>query len=595
MTSDSPNRTTSCRLARCLTLCGVLLVAACSGEDDAPPGENPATGGQADPGAGGGDPGTGGVPDAGTGGEGPAGGSGGDSGTGGGGGVEACSSENEGAHFVDSTTGNDTNDGTSPETAWRSLDRLNMETFEPGDAICFSANGSWSGQFSPQGSGTSEAPISVYQYGEGSRPLIAAGPGDLQALLLFNVEYWEINDLELTNDQGGPGDFRGISVRGKDVGELNHIYIRNTYVHDVTGHVYWIGGDAADSDPPWITFKTGWDASKRTGGIVFEIESENGTKTWFNDVLIEDNVLQDTSFGGIIFKQFDGVYGWGVRGSENDPNFTPHTNIVVRGNYLSQTNTPYGCNTIYVTGAQHVLIEENVTKDAGTSAIEAYNAHDVVIQYNETYGTVKKAGGADSNGIDADRATTDTIIQYNYVHDNGDGILLAQFGFGDSIVRYNLIINNSRWGINLHSNDSATNLTYNNLFFIDGLNSGDLTGSSGSDSYLNDGSYILSNNIFSSTRASLVATGDGVTYTNNLFDGVTPTGEGAVNADPLFVDSSSWPDGDESGPALDGLEGFQLQEGSPARAAGVEIPNNGGFDFWGNPLFLGSPNIGPHE
>ena len=39
-----------------------------------------------------------------------------------------------------------------------------------------------------------------------------------------------------------------------------------------------------------MTFQTGWDDSKRTGGIVVEIESSNGTKTWFNDVVIENNV-----------------------------------------------------------------------------------------------------------------------------------------------------------------------------------------------------------------------------------------------------------------------------------------------------------------
>ncbi|MEO6603662.1 MAG: hypothetical protein ABIQ16_27510 [Polyangiaceae bacterium] len=31
--------------------------------------------------------------------------------------------------------------------------------------------------------------------------------------------------------------------------------------------------------------------------------------------------------------------------------------------------------------------------------------------------TVKKGGGADSNVIDTDRATTGAIVQYNYVHD----------------------------------------------------------------------------------------------------------------------------------------------------------------------------------
>ena len=242
------------------------------------------------------------------------------------------------------------------------------------------------------------------------------------------------------------------------------------------------------------------------------------------------------------------------------------------------------------------MIERNVCQDSGTSSIEAYNADDVVIQYNETFGTVRKAGGADSNGIDADRATTNAIIQYNYVHDNGDGILLCQFAFGDSIVRYNLVINNSRWSVNLHSDSSATNQTYNNLFFIDGLSSGDLVGSSGGSSYLASAPYAISNNIFPSSRSgSLVSTGTGVTYTNNLFSGVTATGTGAQTGSPLFADSSVRPNGGASGPALDGLAGFQLLDGSPAIGNGVQIANNGGADFWGNALYQGSPDIGPHE
>jgi hypothetical protein len=268
---------------------------------------------------------------------------------------------------------------------------------------------------------------------------------------------------------------------------------------------------------------------------------------------------------------------------------------VLRGNYLSQSNTDYGCNTIYVTGVQHVLIDRNVCKDSGTSAIEAYNSDDVVIQHNEAFGTVKKAGGADSNGIDADRATTGVVIQHNYVHDNGDGILLCQFAFGDSIVRYNLIVNNKRHGINLHSDDAASNETYNNLIFIQGLNSGDLINSSGGSSYFT-APYVIRNNILRSTRAaSVVATGPGITYSNNLFFGVAAVGSASQSGDPLFADASSHPDGDESGPALDGLAGFQVGASSPARDHGVAIPDNGGVDFWGNPLYAGTPDIGPFE
>lgn len=522
-------------------------------------------------------------------GQGGAGASGGQSGT-----STRCEKGGPGAHYVDATAGKDTNDGVTQGTAWQTLVPVNNATFQPGDAICFHAGGSWTGQLAPKGSGSEAAPIVIDQYGAGNKPSIAAGSGNLQALLLFNVSYWEVNHLELTNKQSAPGDFRGLSIHGKDVGILNHIYVRDSFIHDVTGVVNWIGGDVADNVAPWVTFQTGWDDSKRTGGIVVDVESAKGTKTWFNDVRIERNVIQDTSFAGIVFKQFDGGYGWGVRSSKTDSKFSPHTNIVVQGNYISQSNSKYACNSIYVTGSQHVLIERNVCKDSGTSAIEAYNSDDVRIQHNETFGTIKKAGGADSNGIDTDRATTGAIVQYNYVHDNGDGILLCQFAFGDSIIRYNLIVNNSRLGINLHSDASASNQTYNNLVFNSG-SSGDLVNSSGGASLLST-PYALRNNIFHSTRAAAaVASGSGTTYSNNLFSGVAAVGSAAVTGDPSFVNSANIPKGDMTGPALAALTGFQLKAGSTALEKGVSISGNGGADFWGNALYTGSPDIGPFE
>jgi parallel beta-helix repeat protein len=507
----------------------------------------------------------------------------------------SCAGGGPANHYVDSANGNDSFDGATPASAWRSIARVNATTFLPGNQICFHAGGSWTGELHPLGSGTAAAPIVIDQYGTGAKPHIAGGAGNLQAFSLVNQSYWEINNLEITNDQGGPGDFRGMSIRGRDVGVLHHIAIRNCLVHAVTGLVNWIGGDIADNAPPWVTFQTGWDASKRTGGIVFEIDSVNGTPSWFDDVTIESNVIQDASFGGIIFKQFDGGFGWGVRSSANDARFTPHTKIAIRNNYISQMGTAFGCNALYVTGSRGVVIEGNVIKDAGTSGIEVYNVDDLVIQKNEVFGTVRKAGGADFNGIDSDRASTKTIIQYNYIHDNGDGILLAQFAFGDSIVRYNLIVNNSRLGINLHSDAAATNQTYNNLFFAPGLGSASLIDTSGTALV---GTYAVRNNIFSTTRAADVPiTGTGVTYSNNLYSGLTAAaGDAAARTgDPLFTNIATHPSGDMTGPALSLLGGFKLRAGSPAINNGAVIANNGGFDFFGTALYVGAPDIGPYE
>ena len=61
------------------------------------------------------------------------------------------------------------------------------------------------------------------------------------------------------------------------------------------------------------------------------------------------------------------------------------------------------------------------------------------------------------------------------------------------------------------------------------------------------------------------------------------------------MNSATHPNGGPAGPALAGLGGFQLRAGSPAINAGVSITGNGGVDFWGNPLYVGQPDIGPYE
>src|SRR6185312_2540018 len=153
--------------------------------------------------------------------------------------------------------------------------------------------GSWVGQLWPKGSGSASAPIVIDQYGTGAKPRIAAAASGADALHLLNQQYWEINDLEITNKQSSVGDYRGISINGQNGGTLNHIYIRNCFVHDVTGEVDWIGGDTANN-APGVTFQTGLDQAKKTGGIVFDVQAGSGSaiKTRFNDVRIENNDIE---------------------------------------------------------------------------------------------------------------------------------------------------------------------------------------------------------------------------------------------------------------------------------------------------------------
>jgi hypothetical protein len=544
--------------------------------------------------------GTGGVAGAGGGAKGGASGAGGTAGAagaaGGGGGAgggaaAACS------YYLDSAAGSDANDGMSSSHAWQSLTKVNGFTFQPGNKLCFKAGGSWSGQLWPKGSGSAAAPIVIDQYGTGSKPLIAAAASGADAFHLLNQQYWEINNLEITNQQSSVGDYRGISINGQNGGTLNHIYIRNCFVHDVTGEVDWIGGSSSDN-APGITFQTGWDASKKTGGIVFDVQAGTGTavKTKFNDILIENNTVQDCSFGGIIFKQLDGTVHWGTRSSASSSTWTPHTSVTVRGNYISQLNTSYGCNGLYLTNLQNGLVEQNVVNGAGTSAMELYYTDAVTVQHNETFATKVKAGGADSNGMDTDTATTKTIIQYNYFHDNGDGILICQFSFGDSVIRYNILQNNSRYQIYLHSDPAASSAVYNNTVWNGKTNQGVVYGYGTSLS----ASYTLTNNIFVAAAGNgVLTTGGGIVYQNNLYSGsavMIPAGDAkAIDADPKLVAPGTGTSGDAGGPAFGSLTGYQLASGSPAINAGASISNNGGLDFFGDALYAGSPDVGAYE
>jgi hypothetical protein len=550
-----------------------------------------ATGGHGGTGEGSGNAGTAGAVGAGGGGR-------GGSSTGGGAGgatANACAAGVSGTYFLDAAAGNDASDGTSAATAWKTLSKINATTFQPGNRICLKAGGSWTGQLAPKGSGSNGAPIVIDQYGTGPKPIIAAGTGDAAAVYLLNQQYWEMNDLEVTNKKSAVGDLRGISINGRDGGTLNHIYIRNCYVHDVTGEVNWIGGDTANN-APGVTFQTGWDASKHTGGIVFDVQAGSANvKTKFDDVLVESNTVADCSFGGIVLKQLDGTAHWGTRSSANSSTWFPHTNVTIRGNYISQLNTNLGCNAIYMTDVQNGVIEQNVCNGAGTSAIELDYTDSVTVQKNEAFGTKVKAGGADSNGIDTDRGTTKTVIQYNYLHENGDGILLCQLSFGDSVIRYNIIQNNSRYQIYLHSDPSASSAVYNNTVYNNKTNSGVAYGYGTSLS----ASYTLRNNIFFAASGNgALTTSSTIMYRNNLYAGSAiqvPAGDSAaIKADPKLVAPGTGTSGSAAGPAFGSLGGYKVMAGSPAINSGAVISASGGLDFFGNPI-AGVPDIGAYE
>src|SRR5688572_10403448 len=100
-------------------------------------------------------------------------------------------------YYLDCAAGSDTNNGTSPTTAWRSIGRANQAVYQAGDAILLKRECAWNEPgFKAQGNGTVAAPITLADYGTGAFPQIVGVGEHEPAVLLQNVQNWIVRNLD---------------------------------------------------------------------------------------------------------------------------------------------------------------------------------------------------------------------------------------------------------------------------------------------------------------------------------------------------------------------------------------------------------------
>ncbi len=80
----------------------------------------------------------------------------------------------EQAYYIDAVNGNDQNDGKTPGTAWKSLNKINSTTINAGNKILFRTGQKWQGTLEIQNNGTAEKPIVIGSYGKGEKPVLSA-------------------------------------------------------------------------------------------------------------------------------------------------------------------------------------------------------------------------------------------------------------------------------------------------------------------------------------------------------------------------------------------------------------------------------------
>lgn len=481
-------------------------------------------------------------------------------------------------YYVDSKGGNDANNGLSTKKAWKSLAKVNKTTFKPGDTILFKSGGVWTGQLYPKGSGQAGKPITIGKYGTGNKPRIQGG-GRVNAVYLFNQEYWDIGHLEITNYSSAQAKAprRGIEIVGENykagaktdlahVSVLHEIRLHDLYIHQINGE------DKKDG--------------KGSGGIHITINPGTGPVkrvTKFDGIYIENNVIENVHRTGIMTNS-----SWNsrkqVEGDAADPTrpWIPHSNVVIRGNTLSGI----GGDGIVPHNTTGAIVERNKlkgynTQSAGYNAgMWTYNGDYTLYQYNEVSGGVSTRDGMP---FDFDHGSKGIVYQYNYSYDNEGGALLIcadgskpGSGIYDGVFRYNVSQNDRYQLISNCTGSNAYNIQiYNNVFYVaPGIKTDMLMHEGGTTE------VSVSNNIFYNLGSGGYRGKPGWTYSNNVFFGSrAPTPEVIPDAtmkveDPLFV----FP-GIATG--IDDLAGYQLREGSPALASGMRVAASPLKDAWG--------------
>ncbi|MEK7950638.1 right-handed parallel beta-helix repeat-containing protein [Luteolibacter soli] len=504
-------------------------------------------------------------------------------------------------------------------TTQTGFNALNSANFEPGDRILLAGGTTFTGTLNlgSQDTGTDAlgnliAPILITSYGTG-RATIAAGDG--VAINGYNIGGIEISNLILTGS--------GVAANGTTTStksgisfycdapanlKFRHVYIDNVEVSGFGSRGISIGG-------------------------------YNGS-AGFDDVRISNSNIHDNLHAGIE------IYGYpGITNALTNVTISNCNVHHQPGKAASSGNTGSGIVLAGVTGGvvDHCVSHDNGannTTSEGPVGIWAYHSANIVFQYNEVYGT--QTLGGDGGGFDFDIGTTNSVMQYNYSHDNdGAGFLL--YGVADPeastghVIRYNVSYNDGRdsasgsaSGISLSNNVRDLSVYGNTVLLPAPSGSTSIPAIKCAATNQQPDRIVVSNNNFVTTGGSrlvsLYTTGT-VTFAGNNYwssgstflvqDGGTNysslaawrTGKGreklnglntGFNVDPLFQATPS-SGGSTSLTSPAGLTAFKLKRTSPLVDAGLDLKvkfgiNVGPTDFFGTRIAQGAGyEVGAHE
>jgi hypothetical protein len=179
------------------------------------------------------------------------------------------------ATYYVSNNGNDSNNGTSQGTAWKTAAKVNGTTFAAGDQILFERGGVWRESIVPSASGATGNPITYADYGSGNKPT-----------------FYGSDVMVNANFTGGGGSYTYNVGAGFDA---NYAYVLQNHV--------FLGAGPASYNSPNVTVSIGTDP--RTDGKLYtfckraNVVASNGkSHIVFRNLIADETVANDGASQG---------------------------------------------------------------------------------------------------------------------------------------------------------------------------------------------------------------------------------------------------------------------------------------------------------
>lgn len=346
-----------------------------------------------------------------------------------------------------SPLGDNRKSGKNPAEAWKTIAQLNTMAFNPGDKILFEGGQTFAGTLllDDNDLGAPDKPILISSYGTGVATINAS---QKDGILIRNTAGLTISKLKIMGSGASSNKGSGISIVNNLWGNVSLDYLRIDSVEVAGFGMYGIGIQGAK-----------W-------------------KSGFNDCQITYSSVHDNAEAGLyvlgIFDYFSHSYA--------HRDFIVHHVLAYNNFGKSGPEIQHTGSGIILSDVENGLIERCVahhngkrcnSNQGGPVGIWVWDSNNITIQYCESYAN-STGGKKDGGGFDLDGGTTNSVMQYNYSHDNaGSGYLFAQFPYArkseNNTARYNISQNDGRknntagiyfWG------DFRHTYVYNNTVYV---------------------------------------------------------------------------------------------------------------------------------